>query len=242
MPRVQLFATCLVDTLSPQTGFAAASVLERLGCDVHVAEGQTCCGQPAFNAGFHDAARDMARYTVTLLSRDEAPVVVPSGSCADMLVHQAPRLLAEDPAAPQAQAVAARTYELTQFLVDVLKRTDCGACTEASVTYHPSCHGLRGLGVRGQPEALLEAVEGLDLRPLADAETCCGFGGLFAVKMSEISAAMLDRKLENIEATGAQTLVATDVSCLLHMAGGLHRRGSVVKAVHIAEVLAKRRT
>jgi L-lactate dehydrogenase complex protein LldE len=241
MPRVQLFATCLVDSIAPQVGFAVATVLDRLGCEVHVPEGQTCCGQPAFNAGFHDAAREMARYTVTLLSQDDAPVVVPSGSCADMLVHQAPRLLADDPAAPQAQAVAARTYELTQFLADVLRRTDCGACAAGSATYHPSCHGLRGLGVRRQPQALLERVNGLDLRPLPDAETCCGFGGLFAVKMSEISAAMLERKLENIEATGAEAVVATDVSCLMHIAGGLHRRGSAVKAVHIAEVLAKQR-
>jgi L-lactate dehydrogenase complex protein LldE len=241
MRRVQLFATCLVDSIAPQVGFAAATVLERLGCEVHVPEGQTCCGQPAFNAGFHDAAREMARYTATLLSQDDAPIVVPSGSCADMLVHQAPRLLADDPAAPQAQAVAARTYELTQFLADVLRRTDCGACAAGSATYHPSCHGLRGLDVRRQPEALLEHVEGLDLRPLPDAETCCGFGGLFAVKMSDISAAMLERKLENVEATGAETVVATDVSCLMHIAGGLHRRGSPVKAVHIAEVLAKRK-
>jgi L-lactate dehydrogenase complex protein LldE len=240
MPRVQLFATCLVDSIAPQVGLATAAVLERLGCDVHVPEGQTCCGQPAFNAGFDDAARDMARYTVGLLSQDDAPVVVPSGSCADMLVHQAPRLLADDPAAPRAQAVAARTYELTQFIVDVLKRTDCGACAAGSATYHPSCHGLRGLGVKRQPQALLEHVSGLDLRPLPDAETCCGFGGLFAVKMSEISAAMLDRKLESVEATGAGMVVATDVSCLMHIAGGLHRRGSAVQAVHIAEVLARR--
>ncbi len=240
MPRVQLFATCLVDAIAPQAGFAAAEVLERLGCEVHVPEGQTCCGQPAFNAGFHDAARDMARYTVGLLSQDDAPVVVPSGSCADMIVHQAPRLLADDPAARRAQAVAARTYEFTQFIVDVLKRTDCGACAAASATYHPSCHGLRGLCLRQQPQQLLGAVKDLDLRPLPDAETCCGFGGLFAVKMSEISGAMLDRKLENIEATGAQLVVATDVSCLMHLAGGLHRRGSAVKAVHIAELLAKR--
>jgi L-lactate dehydrogenase complex protein LldE len=156
-----------------------------------------------------------------------------------MLVHQAPRLLADDAAAPKAQAVAARTYELTQFLVDVLKRADCGACASSSATYHPSCHGLRGLEVRRQPQALLERVEGLEMRPLPDAETCCGFGGLFAVKMSEISAAMLDRKLQNVESTGAEMVVATDVSCLMHLAGALHRRGSPVKALHIAEVLAK---
>jgi L-lactate dehydrogenase complex protein LldE len=215
-------------------------VLERAGCDVHVPEGQTCCGQPAFNGGFTDEARVMARYTVDLLARDESAVVVPSGSCADMLIHHAPELLAHDhEAAARAERVAARTYEFTQFLVDVLGQTSCGACLHASATYHPSCHGLRGLGVRRQPRILLEHVEGLELKPLDDAETCCGFGGLFAVKMSEISGAMLERKLANIEASGADLLVGTDVSCLMHLAGGLHRRGGNMQVRHVAEVLAQ---
>jgi L-lactate dehydrogenase complex protein LldE len=239
--RVQLLATCLVDTLFPRVGLAAAAVLERLGCEVVVPEGQTCCGQPAFNGGFEDRAREMARYTVALLSKDEAPIVVPSGSCADMLVHHAPTLLAGDPVlAEQARAVAARTYEFSQFIVDVLKRTDCGGCVTGSATYHASCHGLRGLGLDRQPRALLDAVEGLDVKPLTEADTCCGFGGLFAVKMAEVSSTMLDRKLQHVEATGADLLVATDVSCLAHMGGGLHRRGSRVQIRHLAEVLAER--
>jgi L-lactate dehydrogenase complex protein LldE len=156
-----------------------------------------------------------------------------------MIVHHVPALLAADPDyGPRAAALAARTYELTQFLVDVLGHTACGATAGESITYHPSCHGLRGLGLRQQPLTLLDAVEHVDLRPLPDAETCCGFGGLFAVKMSAISGAMLERKLEAIEASGAQTVVATDVSCLLHIAGGLRRRGSAVAVRHIAEVLA----
>jgi len=237
--RVQLLATCLVDTLYPRVGLAAATVLERVGCEVYVPERQTCCGQPAFNGGFADEARSIARYTVGLLSQDEAPVVVPSGSCTDMLVHHAPALLADDPVAgPQARAVAARTYEFSQFLVDVLKRTDCGACLHDSATFHPSCHGLRGLGINHQPRALLEHVEGLELKPLAEAETCCGFGGLFAVKMGEVSSTMMHRKLGHVEATGASLLIAGDVSCLAHMGGGLHRRGSTIEVRHLAEILA----
>jgi L-lactate dehydrogenase complex protein LldE len=236
---VQLLATCLVDHLYPRVGLAVADVLERAGLEVEVPAGQTCCGQPAFNAGHHDEARLMARHTVDVLSRSGAPIVVPSGSCADMVIHQAPALLARDAGyGPRAAAVAARTYELTQFLVDVLGMTDCGACAREPVTYHPSCHGLRGLGVRDQPIALLDAVSGLDRRPLPDADTCCGFGGLFAVKMSAISGAMLDRKLDAIEASGARVVVATDVSCLMHIAGGLRRRGSAIATRHIAEVLA----
>jgi L-lactate dehydrogenase complex protein LldE len=204
-----------------------------------VPEGQTCCGQPAFNGGFLPEAREMARYTVDLLATDTAPIVVPSGSCADMLIHHAPAILANDlDKGARASKVAARTYELTQFLVDVAGRTDCGGCLRATATYHPSCHGLRGLGVERQPQALLEQVEALELRPLGEAEICCGFGGLFAVKMDGISAAMLDRKIDAIEATGADLVVATDVSCLMHIGGGLHRRGSRVETRHIAEILA----
>ena len=239
MPRVQLLATCLVDRLYPNVGLATATVLERCGYEVHVPEGQTCCGQPAFNGGFLREARDMARYTVDLVARDPAPIVVPSGSCADMLIHHVPALLAEEGAvASRAADVAARTYELTQFLVDVAGRTDCGACLHATATYHPSCHGLRGLGVERQPHALLEHVDALELVPLGEAQTCCGFGGLFAVKMDGISGAMLERKLDAIETTGAEVVVGTDVSCLMQIGGGLHRRGSRVETRHIAEVLA----
>jgi L-lactate dehydrogenase complex protein LldE len=236
---VQLLATCLVDQFYPQVGLAAASVLSRAGVAVKVPAGQTCCGQPAFNAGHHDEARLMACHTIDVLSRSDAPVVVPSGSCADMLIHQAPALLANDVRyGRRAAALAGRTHEFTQFLVDVLGKADCGACARQALTYHPSCHGLRGLGVREQPIALLDAVRHVDRRALSDADACCGFGGLFAVKMSAISGAMLDRKIDAIEAAAAPVVVATDVSCLMHIAGGLRRRGSAVTVRHIAEVLA----
>lgn len=237
--RVQLLVTCLVDHLYPSVGFAVADVLERVGVTVTVPEGQTCCGQPAFNAGFHDEARRMARHTIDVLSKSDDPVVIPSGSCADMLIHQAPPLLAADPVwADRARRLAARTFEFSQYLVDELGVTNCGSCARGSATYHPSCHGLRGLGLSRQPQALLQATP-LALVPLGEAETCCGFGGLFAVKMSAISGAMLDRKLDHIEATGAETLVGADVSCLMHMAGGLHRRGRTMRVRHLAEVLAE---
>jgi L-lactate dehydrogenase complex protein LldE len=244
-PRaVQLLVTCLVDHIYPRVGLAAADLLARAGVEVIVPDGQTCCGQPAFNAGAQADARVMARHTVDVLTRSDAPVVIPSGSCADMLVHHAPALLAEDPDyGPRAAALARRTYELAQFLVDVLGITECGArCPGEAVTYHPSCHGLRGLGVRDQPIALLDAVADLDRRPLPDAEVCCGFGGLFSVKMSAISGAMLDRKLDAIEASGARTVVATDVSCLMHIEGGLRRRGSSIGVRHLAELLAEDRS
>jgi L-lactate dehydrogenase complex protein LldE len=241
MRRVQLLATCLVDQLFPRVGFAVAQVLERAGVEVAVPSGQTCCGQPAFNAGFTDEARSMARHTIDVLSREDTPVVVPSGSCADMLIHHAPVLLADQgPYATRARALAARTYEFTRYVADVLKITDCGACLKGSATYHPECHGLRGLNVDRQPHELLEAVRGLDVHPLRDAETCCGFGGLFAVKMSDISGAMLRRKLDCIEESGAGMVVATDMSCLMHIAGGLRRRNSPVEVRHLAEVLAAR--
>ena len=237
--RIQLLATCLVDHLFPRVGLAAAAVLERCGVQVTVPPGQTCCGQPALNAGFTEEARRMARHTIDVLTADDAPVVVPSGSCADMIVHHAPGLLAGDAAyASRARAVAARTHELSQFLVDSARRPDCGACLAGSAVYHPSCHGLRALGVDRQPRELLAHVRGLELRPLHDAETCCGFGGLFAVKMSDVSGAMLERKLGAIEASGADTVIATDMSCLMHIAGGLRRRGSRVAVRHLAEVLA----
>jgi L-lactate dehydrogenase complex protein LldE len=238
--RVQLFATCLVDQFYPQAAWATVAVLERLGLTVEVPLDQTCCGQPAFNGGFEDEARAMARHTITTLGRSPAPIVVPSGSCAEMIVHQYPRLFAgDDTWGPRAAEVAGRTYELGQFLVDVLGVADVGAVGEGSIAYHASCHGLRGLGLGAQPRQLLACVAGAACRDLPGAERCCGVGGRFAVKMAPISAAMLQRKLDDIEASGAQTVVATDVSCLMHIGGGLHRRGSTVGVKHLAEVLSQ---
>ena len=242
--RVQLLVTCLIDQFFPDTGMSVVRVLERLGLTVEFPAGQTCCGQPAFNAGFVDEARDMARHTIDVLSKSDAPVVIPSGSCGDMMIHHAAKLLENDPVyGPKAAELAGRTYEFTQFLVDVLGVTDVGASASAPastglVTYHASCHGLRGLGVKEQPAALLEHVHGIKRCPLPESEVCCGFGGLFAVKMSEISAAMLGRKLDSIESTNADTVVVTDVSCAMHMNGGLHRRGSRTRVIHLADLLA----
>ena len=253
--QVQLFTTCLVEHLRPRVGMAVVSVLERAGCDVRYPDGQTCCGQPAFNAGAWEDAAAMARHTVDVLTPAEGAVVVPSGSCADMIVHHVPRLLGDDAAyGPRARALAARTFEFTQYLaltgasfsppalVPAVARATAGdesAPMSPAVHYHASCHLLRGLGVREQPLALLRAATGGSCAPLPDAEECCGFGGLFALKMSEISAAMLARKLDHVAACGARTLVACDVGCLLHLEGGLRRRPSRTAVAHVAEVLAQ---
>jgi L-lactate dehydrogenase complex protein LldE len=238
---VQLFVTCLVDKFMPDTGFAVVEILERLGLTVEFPLAQTCCGQPAYNGGFWDDARQMARHTIDVLSQSDAPVVVPSGSCAEMIIHHYPTLLAGDTVyAPRARQLAGRTYEFSQFLVDVLGITDVQAHFGGSLTYHASCHGLRGLGLKEQPRQLLAHLSGGEQKDLPGAEECCGFGGLFAVKMGDISAAILEKKLDNIESTGAEVVVGGDVSCLINIAGGLHRRGSKIQVKHLAEVLNHR--
>jgi L-lactate dehydrogenase complex protein LldE len=228
----------LIETLRPQSGMSVVRVLEKLGVTVEYPRGQTCCGQPAFNAGAWDDARRMAKYTLDVLGKSEAPIVVPSGSCADMLVHHYPEILASDPIyGAIAEQIAARTYEFTQYLVDVLGITDVGASDAERMTYHPSCHLLRGLKNTRAPLELLSNVQAVELVELPGAEECCGFGGLFAIKMADISAAMLDHKLDAIESTNVQVVVGCDVSCLLHIGGGLHRRGSPVETRHLAEIL-----
>ena len=237
--RVQLFVTCLVDRFYPGVGDAVVSVLERLGVEVIVPSDQTCCGQPAFNGGFTGEAAAMARHTIDVLTARPDPVVVPSGSCADMIVNHYPGLFrGDDPYAARARDLAARTYEFSQFLVDVLGVTPAPCPGGPRLAYHASCHGLRGLGLHDQPRRVLQAVAGDRACALPDAEVCCGFGGLFAVKMPGISGAMLDAKLDAIATSGAEAVVATDVSCLMHIGGGLHRRGSAVRVLHIAEAVA----
>lgn len=236
--QVQLFVTCLIETLRPEAGMAVVRVLEALGVRVEFPAAQTCCGQPAFNGGAWDDARAMGRYTLDVLSKSNAPIVVPSGSCGDMLVHHYPELFANDPKyGPIAEAIATRTYEFSQFLVEVLGVTDLHAQLRERIAYHPSCHLSRGMGVTRPPRVLLEHVQGAEVAALNGQEECCGFGGLFAIKMGGISGAMLERKLDAIEAAQVQTLVGCDVSCLLHISGGLHRRGSSVKTKHLAEIL-----
>ena len=235
---VALFVTCLVDQLFPRVGEATVRVLERAGCDVVFPEAQTCCGQATFNDGFWDDARPLARRFLDVFS-DARQVVTPSGSCAAMVREWYPQLLRDDPAlATRAREIGHRTYELSEFLVRVLGLTDLGARFPAAVAYHPSCHGLRALGLRDEPVRLLRGVRDLRLVDLPRAEECCGFGGFFSVKFSELSGAMLDTKMDSIEASGADVVTATDASCLMHIAGGLARRGSKIRALHLAEILA----
>jgi L-lactate dehydrogenase complex protein LldE len=239
--RVQLLVTCLVDRFFPETGMSVVTVLERLGIEVECPAGQTCCGQPAFNGGYLDEARALGRHTLDLLSATDDPIVIPSGSCGDMVIHQYEAIFRDDPIYLQkARAIHQRAHEFTQFLVNVLGVTDVGAAFPRKVAYHACCHGLRGLGAKDEPESLLAGVARVERCPLADADVCCGFGGLFSVKLPEISSAMLARKLDTIQESGADTVVVTDVSCGMHMAGGLRRRGSPVEVRHIADVLASR--
>lgn len=237
--RVRLFVTCLVDHLSPEVGEAVVTVLERLGLAVDVPSGQTCCGQPAFNGGFWAEAREMAKHTIKILEQEDTPILVPSGSCGDMIIHHYPELFTAEPEwQVRAQRVAAKTYEFTQFLVDVLGITDLGAHFDGKLTYHASCHLLRGLGARSQPKTLLENVQGAELVPLDRADECCGFGGLFSLKFPLISEDMLANKLGHIADTQAERIVGCDLSCLMHINAGLHRQGQPTRAVHIAQILA----
>jgi L-lactate dehydrogenase complex protein LldE len=228
---VALFVTCLADTVQPSVGRATVTLLERLGVVVEFPRAQTCCGQLHLNAGYPEVAAALARRFVEVFAGYDA-VVAPSGSCAaHVRTHVATH--AADP-----DRVAARTYELSELLVDVLGVTDVGSGYEGTVTYHPTCHSLRTLRLGDRPEALLRAVAGLELRSLEEASECCGFGGLFSVKNADVSTAMLADKLRRVEETGAGVVCACDASCLLHIGGGLERRGSPVRAVHLAEVLA----
>ncbi len=213
-------------------------VLERAGCTVSFPQAQTCCGQATFNDGFWDDARILARRFLDVFGEAEQ-IVTPSGSCAAMVREWYPHLLRDTPAlAGRARDIGHRTYELSAFLVRVLGRTDLGARFPAAVAYHPSCHGLRGLGLREEPLRLLAAVRDLRLIDLKGAEECCGFGGFFAVKFAGLSGAMLAAKLDAIEASEAEVVTATDASCLMHIAGGLARRDSRIRVLHLAEVLA----
>ncbi len=237
--KVQLFVTCLIDTLSPEVAECVVEVLERAGVEVEVPEGQTCCGQPAFNGGFWDEARAMAKHTLQVFGDSDLPVIIPSGSCGSMVINHYPELFEGDPTwKERAEKLAQRSHEFTQFLVDVLGVADFGATYEGRLTYHASCHLLRGMKVHRQPLELLSHVAGAEVLPLPEEQECCGFGGLFAIKYGEISSGMMDRKLDNILSTGADRVVGCDLSCLLNINGGLHRRKSAVKGVHIAQILA----
>ncbi len=235
--NVSLMVTCLGDALFPDVGVATVRLLRRLGVAVDFPAAQTCCGQPHFNRGFHDDARDVARHTIRTFDNGR-PVVTPSGSCAAMVKLEYPELFHDDPVwHARAADLAGRTHELSDFLVNVLKVEDVGARFEGRVTYHMACH-LRGLGLLTEPERLLRRVRGLEYVPLERADECCGFGGSFAVRYPGISGAMVQDKASFIEKTGAEVVVATDAGCLMNIQGCLRRRGSRVRALHLAEVLA----
>ncbi len=236
--RVALLVTCLVDLFRPSVGFAAVKLLEDAGCTVEAPRAQTCCGQPAYNSGDRDDAKAIARQVIAAFAGYDY-VVAPSGSCAGMVRAHYPELFADEPAMKtQAEELAARTYELMAFLVDVRGVSHVGAFCDRTVTYHDSCSGLRELGVKAQPRTLLGTVEGLRLSELPGAEICCGFGGTFGVKYPDISDKMVSDKVADIAGTGAACVLAGDLGCLLQIAGKLSRAGSPVEARHVAEVLA----
>ena len=237
-PRVGLFVTCLVDLFRPTVGFAAVKLIEDAGCLVDVPMTQTCCGQPAYNSGDRADARALAEATIEAFEGFDY-VVAPSGSCAGMLKKHYPGLFKGDAAwEARAASFSAKVFELVSFLVDVRGVRAVAGERETSVTYHDSCSGLRELGVREQPRALLSSIKGLKLVEMKDPDVCCGFGGTFCVKYSDISNAIVMNKTANIDAAGAATLLAGDLGCLMNMAGKLKREGSAVEARHVAEVLA----
>lgn len=236
--RVALLVTCLVDLFRPTVGFAAVKLLEQAGCTVDVPRAQTCCGQPAYNSGDRADAKAVARQAIAAFAGYDY-VVAPSGSCAGMVKVHYPELFADEPETlAKAEELAARTYELVSFLVDVRGMQSVAADWPRAVTYHDSCSGLRELGVKDQPRRLLASVEGLRLTELPGAEVCCGFGGTFCVKYPEISDKMVTDKAADVAATGAEAVLAGDLGCLLNIAGKLSRLGYRIETRHVAEVLA----
>ena len=236
--RVQLLATCIVDSLFPEVGEATVEVLAKAGAHPTFPAAQTCCGQPLLNAGYPAEARALALHTIETFS-EETPVVVPSGSCTEMIRHRYPELFADDAKRLwQARELAGRTYELSEFLIDQLMVADLGSPTAKFIAYHPACHLLRGLGINRQPIELLQAIPGSSVQRLeAD---CCGFGGLFSVDHAPISKEMLKRMLQQIENTGAEVVVGCDASCLMQIEGGLRRAGSNLRCSHLSQALTGR--
>jgi L-lactate dehydrogenase complex protein LldE len=237
-PRVSLFVTCIVDQVFPQVGVAITEVLERLDYQVDFPEAQTCCGQPAFNSGYTDEARKIARHFLDVF-RDSEYIVVPSGSCTSMISHHFADLFQHDPKLlAEAHALEPRVWEFSRFLLEVAKVEDVGARFDGVVTYHDSCHALRELRIKSGPRKLLAKVRGLTLAEMAAAEECCGFGGTFSIKFPEVSGAMAGTKIDSIQKTGASTVVSIDSSCLMQLQGVIDRAGLPIRTLHLAEVLA----
>ncbi|MBP1935066.1 (Fe-S)-binding protein [Ammoniphilus resinae] len=237
--KVSLFITCLADVFYPKVGMNVVEVLRSYGVEVDFPQDQTCCGQPAFNSGYHKEARESARQLIKAFA-DSPMVVTPSGSCASMIRHYYPDLFKDEPEwKERAIELADKTYEFSEFLVHVLKVEDIEAKFPAHATYHHSCHMSRGLGLKGEPIKLLGQVEDLEMEDLPYCNDCCGFGGTFAAKMSDISEKMVDEKIKNIETTGADVLIGSDMGCLMNIGGRLRRLGKEVRVMHVAEVLAE---
>ena len=237
--KVSLFITCLVDQFFPEVGISVVSVLRKLGVEVDFPAEQTCCGQPAFNSGFSSEARELAKRFIGIFEKSEY-VVAPSGSCSSMVRVFYPELFRDDPEwHKRAESLASRTYEFTEFLVNVLKVEDVGAAYHGKVALHQSCHLLRELNVRTEPQCLLRGVKGIELVELERAEACCGFGGMFSIKYPHISGSILQDKIDSVKKSGAEVVVASDVGCLMHIAGGLCRQSATARTMHIAELLAK---
>ncbi|MDB6149958.1 MAG: Fe-S oxidoreductase [Chthoniobacter sp.] len=237
--RVTLFVPCFIDSLYPGVAMAMVKVIERLGHEVDYPEGQTCCGQPPFNSGYWDEARAVAERQLAVF-RDAEVVVSGSGSCGAMFKVFYPELFAKTAQESAAQALSAKTYEFSEFLVSKLGVRDVGATFEGKVTFHDGCHGLRELGTKAAPRELLRHVKGLELIEMGEAEACCGFGGMFAVKFPQISTAMAEVKCNSIVETGVEYVVSNDSSCLMQIQGYLSRHSPrVVKSLHLAEVLAR---
>jgi len=239
--KVAFFVTCLVDQLWSNIGVSSVEVLRRVGCEVEFDRRQTCCAQPAFNTGYLDEARKVARRFIDIFEETDAEAIVsPSGSCTAMVRHY-PELFAADPEwLPRAKSVAAKTHELSSFLIRVLKVEDVGASWEGRLTWHDACHGLRDLNVKSEPRTLIRNVRGAEFVELEHADACCGFGGTFSVKYPEISVAILDQKIDAIERAGVKAVVSGDASCLMQIGGRLSRKGSKVRVMHLAELLASK--
>src|SRR5688572_20046357 len=235
--KVQIFIPCFVDQLYPQTAFNMIKVLEKAGCTVTYNESQTCCGQPAFNAGFWDDARAVCSKFLKDFEKDSY-IVAPSASCVGFVRNYYPKIFEENAQLSAAKSIGNKIYEFSEFLVKVLKITDFNARLEAKATYHDSCAALRECKIKNEPRQLLSNVKGLELVELNDVETCCGFGGTFAVKFEGISIGMADQKITNAMATGAEYMISTDLSCLMHLDGYIKAKGFPLKTMHLADVLA----
>jgi len=237
--RVQLFGTCMVDSFFPELGEATVRLLGHFGVEAVYPKGQTCCGQPAYNAGYRDAARGAAEHFLSLFTGTDA-IVTPSGSCAAMVKHHYPELFHDEPRlAEKAAGVSARIFEMSQFLVQVLGAHRTGFAGRGRITYHSSCHLTRTLGVREEPLLLIAALQGAEFIPMPDATRCCGFGGMFMAKLPEISCALADEKAESILASGADTVTGCDSACLMTIADALKRRGSAIEVKHLVQLLAE---